>query len=174
MQKPIIIAIVGESGSGKTTLSLHLEKELGIKAICSYTTRPMREGETDGVEHIFVEDSVAPHPTQTLAYTEFGGYKYWTTHQQFEAHQVTAYVIDEKGLLTLWESSDKFDIMAVKVIRPDNPTDPARLSRDRGRIKIEDKSYDVLITNIGNQEQFLQRATNRITNALNKNYGTQY
>ncbi len=38
--KPIIIAIVGASGSGKTHLSKFLQKEFGIPAIISTTTRP--------------------------------------------------------------------------------------------------------------------------------------
>ena len=42
--KPIIIAIVGASGSGKTHLSKFLQKEFGIPAIISTTTRPRREG----------------------------------------------------------------------------------------------------------------------------------
>lgn len=51
--KPYVICIVGESGSGKTTLS-RIFDELGVKAICSYTTRRMREGEVNNIDHIFV------------------------------------------------------------------------------------------------------------------------
>ena len=46
---PIIITIVGPSGSGKTTMA-NIMSENGIPTIVSYTTRPMREEETNGKE----------------------------------------------------------------------------------------------------------------------------
>ncbi len=51
--RPIIITIVGPSGSGKTTMA-NIMSENGIPTIVSYTTRPMREEETNGKEHWFV------------------------------------------------------------------------------------------------------------------------
>ena len=44
---PIVIAIVGPSGSGKTTMA-NIMAENGIPTIVSFTTRPMRDGETNG------------------------------------------------------------------------------------------------------------------------------
>lgn len=50
-----IYYIMGKSASGKDTLFRMLleEKELLLKRIIPYTTRPMRAGETDGVEYFF-------------------------------------------------------------------------------------------------------------------------
>ena len=45
----MIIILCGKSGSGKDYIS----KRLGYKPIISYTTRPMRENETNGVEYWF-------------------------------------------------------------------------------------------------------------------------
>ena len=73
--KNIIVCIVGSSGSGKTFLAQHLEKTQEIPVVISYTTRPMREGEVDGVEHWFVgPDRVkqAKKDKDILAYTKFG------------------------------------------------------------------------------------------------------
>ena len=70
-----IVAIVGASGSGKTQLTLYAQR-FGYPVICSYTTRPMREGETNGVEHIFVTEDKMPTKDNMLAYTFFGGYHY--------------------------------------------------------------------------------------------------
>ena len=80
--KPLIIAIVGASGSGKTTLSKLLEEQCGIIPIVSYTTRPKRIEETNGVEHWFVSEDEMPARNLMLAYTVFGGYHYWATHAQ--------------------------------------------------------------------------------------------
>lgn len=51
-----IFCIVGKSSSGKDTIYKKLleDERLDLKKIVSYTTRPMREGECDGVEYYFV------------------------------------------------------------------------------------------------------------------------
>ncbi|MDD3221152.1 MAG: guanylate kinase [Lachnospiraceae bacterium] len=51
-----LFCIMGKSASGKDTIFKRLvqEERLGLKTVVSYTTRPMREGEKDGVEYHFV------------------------------------------------------------------------------------------------------------------------
>ena len=56
-----IYYLMGKSSSGKDTMFKKLieDKELALKTIVGYTTRPMREGETEGVEYHFVgEDTM--------------------------------------------------------------------------------------------------------------------
>ena len=56
-----IYYLMGKSSSGKDTMFKKLieDKELDLKTIVGYTTRPMREGETEGVEYHFVgEDTM--------------------------------------------------------------------------------------------------------------------
>ena len=50
-----IYCLFGKSSSGKDTLFKMLleNKELGLKTIIPYTTRPIRMGEKDGVEYHF-------------------------------------------------------------------------------------------------------------------------
>ena len=49
-----IFYLMGKSASGKDTLYKRLLKECpGLRTVVLYTTRPMREGETDGVEYHF-------------------------------------------------------------------------------------------------------------------------
>lgn len=54
-----IYYLMGKSSSGKDTMFKKLmeDRELELKTIVGYTTRPMREGETEGVEYHFVDDS---------------------------------------------------------------------------------------------------------------------
>ena len=55
-----IFCVMGKSSSGKDTLYKMLKKELEFDSIVPYTTRPIREGETNGVEYHFVtEEEVA-------------------------------------------------------------------------------------------------------------------
>lgn len=72
-----LITIIGPSGAGKDTVALMLSAILGYKVICSYTTRPMREGEVDGKEHYFVKECNV-QKSEMLAYTRYGNYEYWT------------------------------------------------------------------------------------------------
>ncbi len=53
-----LFCIMGKSASGKDTIFKHLiqDETLNLKTVVSYTTRPMREGEQDGVEYHFVTE----------------------------------------------------------------------------------------------------------------------
>ena len=53
-----LFCIMGKSASGKDTIFKHLIQDeiLNLKTVISYTTRPMREGEQDGVEYHFVTE----------------------------------------------------------------------------------------------------------------------
>ncbi len=57
----MIVALVGESGSGKTTLANYvLSKECenaNLKKVVTYTTRPKRDLEVDGVDYYFINDN---------------------------------------------------------------------------------------------------------------------
>ena len=53
-----IFFVTGKSCSGKDTIFGRIKNndELGLKTVVGYTTRPMREGETNGVEYFFVDE----------------------------------------------------------------------------------------------------------------------
>lgn len=156
--KPLIICIVGASGSGKTTASMVLQKQFGWKAIVSYTTRPMRKGETDGVDHWFVKANKKPNKKQICAYTKFGNYEYWTTWNQFRMLFPSIYVIDEKGLIDLQskeQSPFPFSLYTIKINRNNlEDIDQERKDRDKERVLIPDSLYDYVINNDGSMEQF--------------------
>lgn len=50
----MIITIMGPSASGKTVIGAALKQECNYQDIVSYTTRPPRPGETDGVDYHFI------------------------------------------------------------------------------------------------------------------------
>jgi guanylate kinase len=53
-----IFYLMGKSASGKDTIYKKVKEELPeLKTIVIYTTRPIREGEQDGVEYFFVDDN---------------------------------------------------------------------------------------------------------------------
>lgn len=49
-----IIVIMGKAASGKSSVSESLAKSLNIEKIITYTTRPVRDGEVDGVDYNFI------------------------------------------------------------------------------------------------------------------------
>ena len=52
-----IFYLMGKSASGKDTIYKKVKETLpALKTIVIYTTRPIREGEQDGVEYYFVDD----------------------------------------------------------------------------------------------------------------------
>ncbi len=53
-----IYFVLGKSCSGKDTIFRYLKdnKELNLRTVVGYTTRPMRVGETEGVEYHFVSE----------------------------------------------------------------------------------------------------------------------
>lgn len=165
---PTIIAIVGASGSGKTTLVNHIQKTLGIPALVSYTTRPIRPGETDGVEHWFVTEDTMPSRDKMLAYTKFGDYHYWTKLSQLETQEICMYIIDEKGLLELQalqndffnhKSGSFFHLIEILVERDENlirkNVDEQRMQRDNSRISLPREFYQITLKNNGTLEDFL-------------------
>lgn len=95
-----LLCVLGESSSGKDSLIAKLCERTGHTAICSYTTRPRRDGEGD--THLFVDDSTyetLASEGKIAAFTEIAGFKYWTTTDQL--YDNSYYIIDYAGLKTL-------------------------------------------------------------------------
>ena len=54
-----IYIVIGKSATGKDTIFKKLleEKDLELKTVVMYTTRPIRVSEADGVEYYFVDQA---------------------------------------------------------------------------------------------------------------------
>lgn len=86
-----IFYIMGKSSSGKDTIYKKIleQNNFNIKRIVMYTTRPIREGETNGFEYIFVNDDkynylknegkiIEVRSYQTI----YGEWKYFTVNDE--------------------------------------------------------------------------------------------
>lgn len=63
-----ILVLISETGGGKDFLRNKLIKDYGFNPLVSYTTRPMRHGEVDGVDYHFIdEDEYAKDIDQFVA-----------------------------------------------------------------------------------------------------------
>lgn len=159
-----IICIVGSSGSGKTTLTLELQNKHNIPYICSYTTRAMRDNETNGIEHIFVSEDDMPDKSEMFAYTLFGNNHYWTTYNQINEYPICTYVIDEKGILYFKEHcKNNYKTIFVKINRNNlSDIDIERINRDNDRISIDNSIYDIIIDNNGSIDDMVNEFMKKI------------
>lgn len=74
-----MIVIMGESGSGKTTLlNLFIGANPKYHKIITYTTRPIREGETDGVDYHFVSQAAFDEFVKRGFFAEHTKYRDWS------------------------------------------------------------------------------------------------
>ena len=146
-----LITITGPSGAGKDTVARMLSEMGGYKVLCSYTTRPKREGEIDGVEHHFVEKCNVPRD-RMLAYTQYGGYEYWVTIDQLTNKAI--YVIDEDGLKSLCKRSPDIELFKICVSARESTrlyrgVSQERMDRDNQRKRLPLSFYDAVIFNNG-------------------------
>lgn len=131
--KPKLICILGETCSGKDSIVTGAMKKLSdykLRTICSYADRPIRDGETEGVEHYFISTKEfnklkAERESDLLAYTHIKkpndpnakGYQYMALIDEVEKAQL--YVIDYDGLKNLKERwGDTIDIVTVYIQAP--------------------------------------------------------
>lgn len=152
-----LITITGPSGAGKDTVARMLSEMGGYKVLCSYTTRPKRDGEIDGVEHHFVEKCDVPHD-KMLAYTQYGGYEYWTTIDQVTDKSI--YVIDEDGLRALCEKFPDIELFKICVSaheenRLRRGVSQERIDRDKMRKSLPLSFFNVVIFNNDSRRDLL-------------------
>lgn len=153
--KTTIIAIVGKSGSGKTTITKLASLALGVKSVVSYTTRPKREEEVNGIDHWFVDESAMPEKECMLAYTLYGGYHYWVTHDQLVPGEVYTYVINEDALVEMIDKfAYKYNFFAIYVDRSNIDVSEDRTIRDKDRKELDKSYYNYVVVNDGTFEKF--------------------
>lgn len=124
--KKTIFCILGESGSGKDTLVEYTLKEfkLDLKPVLSYTDRPMREGEHNGKEHVFLSkeemtEFLNSNKKDIAAYTQIGetGYRYCAMTSVIDRSDI--YIIDPNGLKEFKErTGDRYNIVSIYIDCP--------------------------------------------------------
>lgn len=127
-----MVCIVGETGAGKDTIVKLINKYNNrlsgydlLVPIVSYTTRPKREGEQDGVEHYFISKTKAEKllkTSKTLAYTKIEdpksgkeGYEYFTLLDSLNT--ANTYLIDPNGIKNS-ELREYVDILVIYIHTP--------------------------------------------------------
>jgi len=133
-----LIVLSAPSGTGKTTICRSIVERLeGISLSISYTTRPRKNGENDGVDYYFVSDekfSEMIDRGEFLEWAEIYGWKYGTSRklveEKLEGGIDVLLEIDVQGGMKVKEMFPEAVLIAV--FPPDRDTLYQRL-KSRGR-----------------------------------------
>lgn len=161
-----IFAIIGKASTGKDTLTKMLSELLEMPIALSFTTRPMRMGEKQGVEYNFISDMDFwdLHGCNLLAeYTSYevaGGetWHYGLTKEELEKDKYVLVIVNPNGLRQLKE------IYGHKVcsILIDAPAD-IRIKRYLDRDKVtETKAEECCRRFLADQKDFKDISTNHV------------
>ena len=98
-----------------------------------------------------------------IAYTEYGGYEYWTEISQIG--DTAIYVIDERGFLSICEHFPDIELMSIYVAaKPETLKDrgiaPERTNRDEYRVSLDINSFDYVISNNSSLYRLLTNTLN--------------
>lgn len=103
------VVLVGGMASGKTTLAKELERK-GFRRIITYTTRPKRKGEKNGVHYHFISEAEFVDRiregffAETTSYkTVFGHWLYGSAKKDYNAPDNTVIVLNPQGIINLTE-----------------------------------------------------------------------
>lgn len=152
------IVICGPAAAGKNVLRSRLE-EKGFKFDVSYTTRPMRPGEQEGVDYKFITNEVFAFMTQLGSFYEHilhNGFGYGTGMKEWETSD--CFIMETDGIRHIDAKSRKKTFIIY--LNPPIKVRKDRMKYERGwlpeeiekRIKVDKKKfkdfkdYDIMIT----------------------------
>ena len=112
-----LYCIIGKSGSGKTSVCNKIADTIGTKKVVTDTTRPIREGEIDGVDYNFVNMSTfidKLSSSQYIAHRTFNEWRYATDSKQIDLSSSDyIIVIDPKGYYDFIQAFGKENVKGI-------------------------------------------------------------
>lgn len=133
-----IIVLLGASATGKDTVVKHISEKYSIPIAVSYTTRPMRSNETQGIEYYFISDDemhekfkngeVIEH-TSYYIQSEDVSYTYANVTSEFEKGDYILTILNPHGLYQFRQSLYKDNLVSIML----NCDDRIRLIRSLNR-----------------------------------------
>jgi guanylate kinase len=122
------IILVGPAAAGKTHIK-NAFREKGFKTDVSYTSRPLRKGEIDGIDYHFIGNEFVYRVSlnQFYEYAQHGDYYYGTGLAEWNNSDV--FIMETHGL-SLISKEDRKDCLVVYVNTPFDTR--LRRMRERG------------------------------------------
>lgn len=138
----IVILVVGRTGSGKSSLIKKLCEKTGLRALCSYTTRPKRSETDNDHNFVSVEEYLRAKENGEIAIDGeiAGNYYYSTIEQLYEADLYTINPEALDRLLALDLPNIRF--VTVYISCPDKIREERAMKRgdDRHKFRVRDFS----------------------------------
>ena len=139
-----IYCVMGKSATGKDTIYHELLKreDLGLNRIVPYTTRPIRPGETEGIEYHFVDETevealaAAGRIVELRSYdTVYGVWKYFTVNDanlNLEEKNYL-YIVTLEGYLKIRDYYKKDRVVPIYIQVDDGDRLIRAIERERGQ-----------------------------------------
>lgn len=163
-----MLSVCGRTASGKDSIVKELIRICGMKQIVSYTTRPMRPGETDGVEYHFISTEEFLKKKEDGFFAETTSYTvasndvwYYGAAKDSLVEENSVIILNPAGLkflkqqpdidLTVFYIHSSEDVIRERLIkRGDNPAEAERrLAADNEDFKDIENYYNYAIENNG-------------------------
>lgn len=116
---PSVIVLIGESASGKSSVEKELVN-LGFNHVVSYTTRPPRKGEIDGVDYHFISETQfndMMHNDEFCENSTYRGWRYGSAKADYKGK--TVIVANPHGLRQISKQFE-LDVYSVYINIPRN------------------------------------------------------
>lgn len=118
-----VIALMGKAGSGKDTILKAVIEQYPsfFQKIVSVTTRPMREGEQEGIDYNYITEDQFNELLDNdvlLEFNQFNGWLYGTSKKNFSETKINIGVFNPAGVRSLMEHDD-IRLTVYYVICPD-------------------------------------------------------
>lgn len=128
-----IIALIGEAGTGKDTIMQNILKKhpLTFNEIISCTTRPMREGEVEGVNYYYLTPEEFAHKVlnaEMLEATSFNDWFYGTSYDALRSNCLNIGVFNPDGIRAM-QGMPGIDVVVFRI----SCSDKTRLLRQLNR-----------------------------------------
>ena len=136
-----MLILVGHSASGKTEIANELRRDYNMKKIITYTTRPMRVNEINGVDYHFVSEEEFLRLKENCFFVEtthFNGYYYGSSKESVKDDAVV--ILDPIGLQN-FKNSNLDNIIAIFL----NCDEDIRYKRMISRGDDPQKAYERLV-----------------------------
>lgn len=183
----MIVVLVGKSCVGKDRVREWLCSDKGYKKLISYTTRPMRNNEKDGVDYWFIDNehmNFLKNKGYILDYREYKvsggdiwGYGHFNTDKDVFKNEIYVAIADLDGAkafkekygddcLIIYIEASYYQRRARANIRDDNALEIERRFKQDDIDFSNEKLYNIIDFSVENQDGCLGGTVDTITNYI--------